>query len=434
MSGGTYKNWCLRKCTPRLGCNECDPATGFHCKTTSGASVSLWRDAVCLFKGCAKDADCPVSTSQLCQTTLNNCPAGEKCWAIVSGSTDGKCYRDGACDTKSGLCKGHTLGKAAAKVGDPCKSDLDCGGNMECEAEFDESKYWKQPGQPCTTGSECCSNTCTANKCAGQECRVRRRNGYCVIKGCIFGKSLPHRACPAGALCSYRYQEGYCLKTCNLSQASQCRGHVGDLLGDYDCYNWNNVNINYGKVTTGPVCDFSYTIPCSLFTGVTTMGCFSLGITGTQAGNTTNMACRNRYNIILGNKVDPKGMCLDITPSGPALPLPDGGLPDAGVYLDATAKVPFGGKCTSHAQCASNKCISVKSGSPTGFCTKTCKPGVSGECSGAPTGTFASCQLTSGSTSYCAFICKMFTNTWPCPYTLTCDSTAFPPGLFYLCY
>ena len=44
----------------------------------------------------------------------------------------GICVKPGKCDLTSNLCAPHSLGKPTAKIGDPCKDDTECAGNMVC--------------------------------------------------------------------------------------------------------------------------------------------------------------------------------------------------------------------------------------------------------------------------------------------------------------
>jgi hypothetical protein len=310
----SYGNYCFAKCNPQIGCNECD--TGTACHLSSGAYVGLHYNAVCLFPGCTTNSDCPVTTGQACTTTLNSCPSGETCQAVSQGTTDGICAKDGVCDPISGLCTAHGLGKPTAKVGDPCKGDVDCGNNMLCLTEYDESKYLKQGGDSCTDNDECCSGICLMGTCSQGVCAVHYRNGYCTVYGCKFAATLPTRACPSGSDCNLLYSGGICLKTCDMTNAASCRNNSADYLGDYECRAWNNVPYASGtSITKGPVCDFGSAVPCVTWWS-SGQDCSILGNTG----NTTNMACRDLKNNVLGNKYDPSGFCLDNTASGPVMP------------------------------------------------------------------------------------------------------------------
>ena len=61
-----------------------------------------------------------------------------------------------------------------------------------------------------------------------------------------------------------------------------------------------------------------------------------------------------------------------------------------------------------------------------GWCSKTCPASTSGKpCNGSPTGTQAFCALKESATSYyCIFACKLSTQSWKCPSTLTCGTVS----------
>jgi len=319
LTGGTTANFCFKTCSPKLGSNDCQG--GLSCDPRSGAAIGLYDVAVCMFYGCTTGADCPVTTSTTCTTTSpTSCATGETCLALTGGSTDGYCAKAGQCDLPSGLCNVHTLGQATAKVGDPCKDDTECAGNMHCLMQIDWSTYRKKGGQSCTDNSDCCSGTCQLGTCTSGLCTVDHRNGYCTISGCAFSSTLTIRACPTGSDCNHLYSSGLCQKSCSLATASDCRGNTADLLGDYECRAWNNLSLGYVQITQNPVCDFGPAIACDVFGSSSTLSCASLG----EQSNPTNMTCRGLDNSIKANAKDPNGFCLDNTASGTQIrnPLP----------------------------------------------------------------------------------------------------------------
>jgi hypothetical protein len=309
--------YCFKLCKPKLYANDCQG--GLSCHPSSGAAVGLYDDAVCLYYGCTSGADCPVVLDKACTTTTpSSCAAGEECLALVSGQTAGRCAKAGSCDATSGLCAPHVYGNATAKVGDTCKDDTQCGGNMRCLMEIDDAKYRKKGGLSCQEDSECCSGLCQGGLCTSGLCLVHNRNGYCTISGCKFA-SLTASACPAGSTCNGLYTSGLCQKTCTLAGATDCRGNPGDLYGDYECRAWNNLSLAGGPVSTGPVCDFGPSLECDTFAS-TPLDCSSVGDTT----NPTSMSCRGLDGQVKTNKYDPLGLCLDTTSSGAAKrnPLP----------------------------------------------------------------------------------------------------------------
>ena len=269
---------CLKRCNPTTGKNPC-PA-GLACDPLTTVMTVSSDKAVCGWPACKTGKDCPVHLSKLCTPAspawqCQGMPAGVYCAPVFLSSFSGRCAYEGVCDVKSGICAIHKLGKATAKVGDPCVDDRDCGGQMECLMGGSTSgvAYWS--------------------------------NGYCSIRGCVFA-ALKERTCPTGSTCSSNHYGGRCLKTCSLTQASTCRGYAKDKRGDYECRAWDNT-----KAAKAPVCEGGFVVPCSYFTG-TKMTCAVLGATG----NPTDMACRD---LTTGKKLsqhDVNGYCLDNTSSG----------------------------------------------------------------------------------------------------------------------
>jgi len=309
LTGGTA-NLCLTLCNPKFGSNECDGKLA--CDPRAGAYFGLYEDTVCAISGCTKDSECPVATATVCSVAQKNCASGQTCISF-SGGDEGRCAFDGKCDTASGLCTDHTHGLATAKIGDACKDDTECGNNMRCMTEYDATKYEKAAGETCTDDYDCCSGTCTSGKCAaGELCYVKYRNGYCMMTGCAFAKTLTQRACPTGSTCNTLYLGGMCQLSCDLTQANTCRGNAADKKGDYECRGWNNLGIS-----TTPTCDFGHGIACSgLKESTGQLSCANLGVDKTGANNTTNMSCRKPDGTVLTDKWDPAGYCFDDTSSG----------------------------------------------------------------------------------------------------------------------
>jgi hypothetical protein len=321
LSTGSQVGYCFKTCKPKIGSNDCP--TGVACDPWS--TVSFDPDiATCALAGCAADADCPVTTATVCSVQSKNCPTGETCIAVATGQDEGHCNRPGKCDTVSGLCDAHSLGKSTAAVGDRCDSDLDCAGNMHCVPEWDENKFMKKGGVSCTNDSECCSRNCdaTTKSCTKAICTLLRRHGYCSVAGCQFGDTLTVRACPQGSACNLHLLTGYCQKICDMTKASDCRGAADELYGDYECRRWGNLP-RYMKDSVA-VCDFGTVTRCSWF-GTSGYDCSIFTNDPTKATNPTNMKCRG-----LDGKdapdglLDVNGFCLDDTSSGSAFrsPLP----------------------------------------------------------------------------------------------------------------
>lgn len=316
LNSGATQNYCFKSCTPKLGSSECgaplacDPrSSGFSPKIGLG---------VCLLPGCSKDSECPVLTATSC-TTQNpalTCAAGEVCIPLTGATTSGRCAKAGKCDLASGLCTTHTLGNAAAKVGDPCAADTDCGGNMRCQIQVDLATVAKKGGQSCVNDEECCSGRCgTSGVCEAGLCTVNHRNGYCTISGCEFASSLTIRACPSGSRCNRVFAGGLCQKSCTLSSTTACRNHAADRLGDYECRAWDNLTLGGVQIADGPVCDFGPAMPCTFLQG-SSLDCSSVGDQSSPVvPNPTKMGCRSLSNTPLGNAYDPSGFCLDDTPA-----------------------------------------------------------------------------------------------------------------------
>jgi hypothetical protein len=273
----------------------------------SAAYAGLIDQAVCMIPGCSSNAECHVTTSTTCNTQTLPCPSGQLCIPLSSATKNGRCAKPGNCDTKSNLCAAHTLGKSTAKVGDSCKDDTECAGNMVCMFQRDTSTYLKPTGSSCSSGSECCSGKCSGLSCTAGTCTIHYRNGYCAIQGCTFSSTLTIRACPSGSTCNNVYIGGMCQKTCDLLTASTCRGSSLDKLGDYECRAWNNLyyTTSSGKlyISSVPVCDYGPSMPCTFFQS-SGYGCDVVGL----SPNSTSMSCRDLKNTVL-SQYDPTGFC-----------------------------------------------------------------------------------------------------------------------------
>lgn len=315
LKGGSVRNYCFQRCSPRIGSNECQaPLT---CAVSSAYTFrSPGYHAVCAFHGCTENWQCPVRTATACTDDLD-CMASEYCVDIIRGSPQAgrRCARPGRCDLESGLCDEHPVGlfNPLAKVGDPCDSDLDCGAAMGCAIQVDTAAYLKQGGEPCFSDLECCSERCEGNSCTPGLCTILYRHGYCTISGCAF-KDLGIRACPPGSTCNRIYRGGICQKSCVLDDPATCRNHTSDLYGDYECRSWDRIIMTNlagsPQATDGPVCDFGTWLSCAYLD--------SAGIPCAQLGNTTNstkMLCRDLDHAELAPD-DPLGFCLDTSASG----------------------------------------------------------------------------------------------------------------------
>jgi len=275
LGPSTYKDYCLTECTPAIGKNDCPD--GLACHPTTDALV--YADAaLCLYPACVNGEDCPVRLAAACDplSPAAQCtgqPAGAFCAADAPGSTTGHCVLPGTCDPVSGLCLAHALGTQAAKVGDPCNDDRDCGGAMFCEQERVDA-----------------------------DGNVYARNGYCSIEGCMFAGTLPLRACPTGAICNRLSPGGRCFKACALTDPTGCRNHAADKHGDYECYDWSKLVGGPKQPTCEPA------LPCGPGWSCPTLG---------DATNSTDMGCRDRATGAKLPDHSPAGFCLDTTASGP---------------------------------------------------------------------------------------------------------------------
>lgn len=323
LSSGKKTRVCMKRCAPKTGSSDCDGK--LSCDPLSAAyyfGYDVLDTGYCAEVGCSADADCPVLGATKCDPAASpsTCTAPETC--IKVSSTAGYCGKPGKCDTASGLCTAHTAGKATAKVGDTCKSDYDCAGNMTCMPE-DDNTALKKEGSACSAASECCSGKCVTGKCTKGLCTVNTRGGYCTIWGCTAGSTWADKKCPTGSTCNLWYVGGFCQLSCDLTKAETCRGNAGDLYGDYECRAWNNVVFAVGgkqvKVAETPVCDFGTSSRCSTFAGAS-IDCTTLGFdsdpSNTTIENPTKMGCRGLDGTELTDKASPIGYCYDDTGSG----------------------------------------------------------------------------------------------------------------------
>jgi hypothetical protein len=270
--GGSV-NYCLKRCTPRTNGNDCP--TGFACDVREPNNID---QAVCGDTACSANSDCPVYTDVPCNgSTGAGCGSNESC-RDSNGQGVYRCAKHGYCNQQSGLCEGHDQGQFAVPIGAPCTTDVDCGNGMYCIPE------------------------------TGTGATTRFRGGYCTIRSCVFGATIPAYACPAGSSCNKVYPSGLCQRNCSIGDANSCRNRSGDKLGDYECYAWNRLELTGGhQIADAPVCDVPQN--CDFFFG----GCPSLGL----LPNSTNMSCRDKQNQTLTNQQDAAGFCLDNTASGP---------------------------------------------------------------------------------------------------------------------
>ncbi len=309
---GSRSPYCVRTFQPRLGGNDC-PAP-LACLPESPAALGLGEQAARIFRGCSSGADCPVRTPLPCVPGPLACGDGLSCRPDPAGGA--LCTLPGTCDLPSGLCKAHPHGRAGARVGDPCSSDLDCGGNMYCQREEHRAVLRKPPGAACSQGDECCSNACSLGHCEDRPCPVVYRNGYCTVSGCSFAASLPERSCPPDSACNRYYPAGVCQRRCNPGAPEDCRGHEADKLGDYECRDWSTLLMDGKPVSLDPVCDFGPLVPCDELksSGLT---CAVFGVDTLGRINYTHMSCRTLQGTPTSDPLDPKGFCLDDTASGP---------------------------------------------------------------------------------------------------------------------
>jgi hypothetical protein len=337
--------FCMKFCDPTLGTNTCEDPQA--CTLRSGSTFGIYEHAICWNKGCSANSDCPVMTTETCDTHNDTCTSGDKCWLLdyrgectsdadcdtpdywckdLGGGykycvhVEGMCGKDGVCDTASGLCdaKPAALSNAAAKVGDACASDLDCAANQSCLNEMDYAKIYKKSGAACADDEECWSDACTGGTCeAGGLVTVGFRNGYCTISGCNYASTFTLGACGADADCNTLFSAGICQKTCTLADAASCRGNANDLYGDYECRDWSNLGTT--GITQGPVCDWGTSTPCSIFEGAQT-DCSYLGDMANS--NPTNMECKKLDKTTATNQTDPTGYCMDDTASGDTIRSP----------------------------------------------------------------------------------------------------------------
>jgi len=294
MTDKTYKNYCFQKCKPSFTKNPCPASSKVSCAPSSTRYGSPGQ-AVCFYSACTSNKDCPVWTQTKCAIDVECAKVAKDAFC-----SSGFCARPGKC-TKGGICGVHTgVGKKTAKVGDPCKSDLDCMENGIC---LEESNSY--------TGA----------------IGTSYRNGYCVVRYCSWPNDLKEFACPTGSTCNMLYYGGYCFKSCNPAKTEHCRNNKDDKGGDYECYDWSGWTTQGIPITKEPICQDASTRRCD--TVNSTAACAGLA----PKGNAQKMRCRDRYTgKDMAKPKDPKGVCLDNTASGKFMTsAPDGGYPDAGV-------------------------------------------------------------------------------------------------------
>ncbi|MBI5545339.1 MAG: hypothetical protein HY901_15735 [Deltaproteobacteria bacterium] len=222
---------------------------------------------------CTDNADC---ASGLCVDGVCQTPG-----AVDAGGNDGA---DAAL-----AC--HDLGAACdPQQAPPCCSGI-CratdGGTPTCR----ESSLCQQQGSSCTDGTECCSQVCTSNKCAGGMCKPIGEGcaeaGDCCSTICTAGlcAQIPNSVCKnlgevcaaSGDCCSKNCQGGRCVR------AAMCSAE-GDLcLEALDCCN-GTCNL---PAAGGPgLCAVGWTAP-----GAT--GCIIGGEPCSDSGNCCSHLCED---------------------------------------------------------------------------------------------------------------------------------------------
>jgi len=288
--------YCLKTCKPSTTKTNCPASSKRTCHPFATRYTGDLAVPACWYMACQSDKDCPVFGAKTCVLDSECTGLGADAYCDSAG----RCARPGKC-TAGGLCGTHALGKATAKVGDPCTADFDCPGSGRCLTETSEAGAvglsWK--------------------------------NGYCVVSYCSFAAELPDSKCPTGSTCNNLYYGGLCFKSCALDVASDCRGNAADKGGDYECYAWDNLVTGSGqqKISEGPICMSAATQTCDSLG--TKLDCTALA----DSKKPTNMSCRDRFTgVKKANKADPTGVCLDDTASGPFDPVvvPDAKVSDQG--------------------------------------------------------------------------------------------------------
>jgi hypothetical protein len=205
VATGEVKTFCLDRCEPAVDKNPCSSKhAGLTCHP---ASVVLNdHTEVCLYPACEKDSDC--------------------------GNMD-PINPDSICLEKSGMCL--SRGDPAGKIGDPCKTSLDCGPHQYCLLEQ-------------TDGSG-----------------TLFEDGYCTLVGCKYNDKfsdpkMPYWQCPPESKCFFMGSGqfiSFCLAVnCDPSQPDDkdgCRDQASP--GQYDCIElgkekvcWIDVKSSGGKM------------------------------------------------------------------------------------------------------------------------------------------------------------------------------------------
>ena len=135
--------------------------------------------------------------------------------------------------------------------------------------------------------------------------RVRRRNGMCIVSGCLAGATVADYGCPAEAACYRGVSGGACFRSCDPKDAATCRGQSNDRLGDYECRPYQLLKTGGRALSDQPICDLGENLGCGTL-------CASLA-----SVSSTAFACRSLVDGKPLAEDSKAGLCLDQSAAGP---------------------------------------------------------------------------------------------------------------------
>lgn len=213
---------------------------------------------------------------------------------------------------------------------------------------------------------------------------------------------------------------------------SGCSIDIGEVpflcnVGGTECPDGYTCRESYGNVFN---CVKEGTCPSNI------KGCPTVAECGNgrcEPGETSLLCPQDCTSTDSGSKFDGPKQDGGPPPQDQFKPPQDQYVPPPDQYIPPPDQPPplgqYGDRCSATMKCSYGyDCVPFGGSSTNGYCTAKCSS--SGQkCTGTPGSTAAYCIMNYSSNTYCAFLCKLGTTSFPCPTQLKCNLiTPNPPG------